>query len=253
MGSEQQSTSFPQVGRNDPCPCGSGKKYKKCCMAKHQAEERVRQQKATHKLTDRWFPGREFVQVVGYPLLKIHLFLLEVVNLIGDVVNSRTGWDEGQVRSVLDSVLEAGLTFYRDGCRKCEHNCLASPSHKISFQSLLDRGFELADYPEALQKPIALNLFYLEFVGVLMARLDQELCQRLPEDQGDDVFTSVHSSLIYFIARNCGERCNNECLLEYGASGYCGICMFSSANLPCPKKHEISYLDIKAFPDDMVH
>jgi SEC-C motif-containing protein len=21
----------PRVGRNDPCPCGSGKKYKKCC------------------------------------------------------------------------------------------------------------------------------------------------------------------------------------------------------------------------------
>ena len=24
---------FRNVGRNDPCPCGSGKKYKKCCMA----------------------------------------------------------------------------------------------------------------------------------------------------------------------------------------------------------------------------
>ena len=23
--------SGPDVGRNDPCPCGSGKKYKKCC------------------------------------------------------------------------------------------------------------------------------------------------------------------------------------------------------------------------------
>ncbi|TYT75710.1 YchJ family protein [Desulfobotulus mexicanus] len=22
----------PKVGRNDPCPCGSGKKYKKCCI-----------------------------------------------------------------------------------------------------------------------------------------------------------------------------------------------------------------------------
>ncbi|MDH3213483.1 MAG: SEC-C metal-binding domain-containing protein [Myxococcales bacterium] len=22
--------SVPKVGRNDPCPCGSGKKYKKC-------------------------------------------------------------------------------------------------------------------------------------------------------------------------------------------------------------------------------
>src|SRR5262249_42135842 len=23
-----------KVGRNDPCPCGSGKKFKKCCMNK---------------------------------------------------------------------------------------------------------------------------------------------------------------------------------------------------------------------------
>ncbi|WP_202931241.1 SEC-C metal-binding domain-containing protein [Oceanospirillum linum] len=21
------------TGRNDPCPCGSGKKYKKCCLS----------------------------------------------------------------------------------------------------------------------------------------------------------------------------------------------------------------------------
>ena len=23
----------PKVGRNEPCPCGSGRKYKKCCAA----------------------------------------------------------------------------------------------------------------------------------------------------------------------------------------------------------------------------
>jgi uncharacterized protein len=23
----------PKVGRNDPCPCGSGRKYKRCCLA----------------------------------------------------------------------------------------------------------------------------------------------------------------------------------------------------------------------------
>jgi SEC-C motif-containing protein len=23
----------PKVGRNDPCPCGSGRKYKRCCGA----------------------------------------------------------------------------------------------------------------------------------------------------------------------------------------------------------------------------
>ena len=25
------AASTPKIGRNDPCPCGSGKKYKKCC------------------------------------------------------------------------------------------------------------------------------------------------------------------------------------------------------------------------------
>ncbi len=27
----RNQTAHPKVGRNDPCPCGSGKKYKKCC------------------------------------------------------------------------------------------------------------------------------------------------------------------------------------------------------------------------------
>lgn len=31
---ERQAVSQKTVGRNDPCPCGSGKKYKKCCMDK---------------------------------------------------------------------------------------------------------------------------------------------------------------------------------------------------------------------------
>ena len=26
-----QRLDAPKVGRNDPCPCGSGRKYKKCC------------------------------------------------------------------------------------------------------------------------------------------------------------------------------------------------------------------------------
>ena len=34
-GSSGQKTVVKgaKVGRNDPCPCGSGKKYKKCCGA----------------------------------------------------------------------------------------------------------------------------------------------------------------------------------------------------------------------------
>jgi len=29
---EFSNQAFPFAGRNDPCPCGSGKKYKKCCL-----------------------------------------------------------------------------------------------------------------------------------------------------------------------------------------------------------------------------
>ena len=30
---------MPKTGRNDPCPCGSGKKYKHCCLDKDRAAE----------------------------------------------------------------------------------------------------------------------------------------------------------------------------------------------------------------------
>ncbi len=32
---------MPKTGRNDPCPCGSGQKYKRCCIAKDQAAEQA--------------------------------------------------------------------------------------------------------------------------------------------------------------------------------------------------------------------
>jgi preprotein translocase subunit SecA len=32
-GGKQPVVKGAKVGRNEPCPCGSGKKYKKCCGA----------------------------------------------------------------------------------------------------------------------------------------------------------------------------------------------------------------------------
>lgn len=31
-GPAPHKAAGPKVGRNDPCPCGSGKKYKQCCL-----------------------------------------------------------------------------------------------------------------------------------------------------------------------------------------------------------------------------
>lgn len=30
-----------KIGRNDPCPCGSGKKYKSCCLAKKGEKKKI--------------------------------------------------------------------------------------------------------------------------------------------------------------------------------------------------------------------
>ncbi|MDO9341390.1 MAG: SEC-C metal-binding domain-containing protein [Bacteroidales bacterium] len=34
IGNIPVENTEPIIGRNDPCPCGSGKKYKKCCLMK---------------------------------------------------------------------------------------------------------------------------------------------------------------------------------------------------------------------------
>ena len=33
---------YAGVGRNDPCPCGSGEKFKNCCIEKAEREARSR-------------------------------------------------------------------------------------------------------------------------------------------------------------------------------------------------------------------
>jgi hypothetical protein len=40
-GRHQISGGIGQVGRNDPCPCGSGKKFKKCCMSKRRTNDQL--------------------------------------------------------------------------------------------------------------------------------------------------------------------------------------------------------------------
>lgn len=50
-----------KVGRNDPCPCGSGKKYKHCCMLKdrsiHRAERgQIDQINQLHQLAKQVIP-----------------------------------------------------------------------------------------------------------------------------------------------------------------------------------------------------
>jgi len=58
-----------KVGRNDPCPCGSGKKYKQCCERK------------THALS----PGAWIAIVgVGVAVLAALIFSFTTTTPVGD-------------------------------------------------------------------------------------------------------------------------------------------------------------------------
>src|SRR6202162_2845037 len=46
-------TTMAKPGRNDLCPCGSGNKYKKCCLAKEEAVAREQLAKTEARRADR--------------------------------------------------------------------------------------------------------------------------------------------------------------------------------------------------------
>lgn len=53
-----------KVGRNDPCPCGSGKKYKKCCVNKALGPRKV-----THQASNLMNRMSGFTQALDTPSL----------------------------------------------------------------------------------------------------------------------------------------------------------------------------------------
>ena len=52
-------------GRNDPCPCGSGKKYKRCCLGKEEQRDRLRAEVTAHALPLLRELGRYAVERAG--------------------------------------------------------------------------------------------------------------------------------------------------------------------------------------------
>jgi tetratricopeptide (TPR) repeat protein len=61
----------PTIGRNDPCPCQSGKKYKKCCISRDEARA-SEQRRATNQRNAVTRPELADVQKALAPVLQFH-------------------------------------------------------------------------------------------------------------------------------------------------------------------------------------
>lgn len=67
---------MPKVGRNDLCPCGSGKKYKRCCLLRQQTSRAVQKP-----------PPSRYNDDVSFHLVELEIDRLS--NSVLDLIDSR--------------------------------------------------------------------------------------------------------------------------------------------------------------------
>lgn len=241
------------VGRNDPCPCGSGKKYKKCCLPKHEEEEQLRQRLESPEIvSDRYFSVKEYISEAGFPLTNLDFFLLEILNITGSILYKFKKLSQVQTKEVLKKIMSEARLFFIN-CRKCNVGCLKEPYKRISFESLINKGLKLDEFPEVLQRPLSVNFFYFEFLNVIISIISDEIKYLLPEETADEIASMVHASIFDYVADNCWEQCDNKCTKEHDRNAYCSFCSFSGNKLPCPKQGDISYEEVHATEEDMMH
>lgn len=98
------------IGRNDPCPCGSGKKYKKCCLNKVQQVAGMVSQ-GMFEETIQAFQRMIFEITENYTHLLPTRFVdledndLDFVYQVSKLLNALRNEEKGESKSYLDHVI----------------------------------------------------------------------------------------------------------------------------------------------------
>ncbi|MFZ0500610.1 MAG: SEC-C metal-binding domain-containing protein [Steroidobacteraceae bacterium] len=142
-------------GRNDPCPCGSGQKYKRCCLTKDQeAESTALKAAAEARAAEAAQDGREF-----YGADDEQDELTRDSNAITDLVHEgRLDEAEKAAREFLDRYPEVhdgydrlGMVYEARGDRKAAADCYRKviefvkahpkqyePTFTVTFEQMID-------------------------------------------------------------------------------------------------------------------
>lgn len=147
---ERDSSALPtdatkKVGRNDPCPCGSGKKYKNCCLRKDEALEQPDIQAIWQNIKSRTgSPGKKLdynVSPADYKAL-IEAFeqfnAAEPWNWMSEVDLFALEFSEGEVYyvSVMGNAGEVfGLAIYPGEEGLTSYNKMRSPEIMMNIDS----------------------------------------------------------------------------------------------------------------------
>ncbi|WP_432355682.1 YecA family protein [Sporosarcina sp. A2] len=108
------------IGRNDPCPCGSGKKYKKCCESKEQLTMEVVQAEELERILQSFYDEypkqkdfdsyRAFASQWKLPLSKFYMEeMVEAIALDEFFFQERTDIWEGFVQKQLKKLVRPSV------------------------------------------------------------------------------------------------------------------------------------------------
>jgi Fe-S-cluster containining protein len=121
------------IGRNDPCPCGSGKKYKNCCLA-------IRNQPLNNKPGPDYFNLHKLVAYRGAIGRRRQEFCRNYIN------NKQTNFKLVELEQNRRAAESGKSIFCRKGCRHC-----CSSSVQASLQECEAIVYYLYQHDEVLQ------------------------------------------------------------------------------------------------------
>jgi len=128
--------TIPKMGRNEPCHCGSGKKYKKCCLAKDQAFLSDASQ----------YDGKTRTELKQHPGLVDDPAIIQTMRAYELKKLKPTELGDNQLFAAFRRCSDFGLLALSfDMLKACDQRLDADKFDRGHFEDLLMRAFELGD------------------------------------------------------------------------------------------------------------
>ncbi|MGD8923877.1 MAG: SEC-C metal-binding domain-containing protein [Syntrophobacterales bacterium] len=177
-----------KIGRNEPCPCGSGKKYKKCCLRKHEKIKDLLRGSVDFQEPEAEEEGPPEHVVKGFDLLAANNYE-EAINYAKDLLSTYP--EDDRIHDTLGSAYLATRQYDEaiDICRsrwevaKEEKTFFIEHGHHKRLPEGDDSGAPHFYAPETWLEKYWIALKAKEYKGLLPAPQDPEISSLIAELQ----------------------------------------------------------------------
>jgi len=182
--------SFPSnIGRNDSCPCGSGKKYKKCCMKSH-AEEKAAKSSAFWREEDAGSSAPDYAGMGLHPYAICKFVTHELASPSShlskaDIARLKDKWNIAKVAAIETGELVSRLAKLGIDAREDAYRALAAG--RDSAWSIGNDWYEAADAPTGKGDE--------DFICLAACELWKRYCPERPSIEMVDDWVSEGSEL----------------------------------------------------------